>query len=686
MADIEKTRRDQIKRLNKAYDNLINELAKIYQNARIDEDKLFLLDNQPKNQKRLATKAFRAYRKAVMQEVETAQEIGWDKGSEDFLDLMIERVDDLKDELTKEQYENKINAIKKQKVKKAELNKLKNRKIGVTKISDRVWDIQNLAKENIEIALTDALGKGKSAQELARSIKHNLNRPNDLFRRVRDSRGKLVPSKKMRAYKTGAGVYKSAHKNAIRLARNEISISYRSAEQRSMSQNDDIVAQKIRTLNSGHHVVDICDELEGVYPKDFKWNGWHVQCYHKNTKVFTEKGWVYVKDVKVGDKVWSMNPKTRELELVNTVRTYKRKFKGNLINFNNKFLFMVVTPDHKMVYQNPKGEFKDNFKAEDFKSGKAIIRTAEWNNPDIKTINVNGIEIDFDDYCEFMAYWLAEGSLIRDHQICLAQQNSEKNKEVRRKMIDVIGRMGFDFHAGDSRVEFYSKEINSHLKQFGLALDKFIPDAIKNSSQRQINIFLESYCLTDGYKPKPHSFIGSRGTVFNPKKQSRTFFTSSKRMMSDLCEMIMKLGRRPYFTITSKKGSSYKFPNGTYSTNSDCYRISEAFSKTATVFKRDKVHYDDYVYDIELEANHTLYVSMEGKANWGSNCKCIREFIQKPKSQILKEIKSGKTEKPSTASNYVDEPPKHFKEWEQENRDRINGWKRKPDFLKSNGF
>lgn len=35
-------------------------------------------------------------------------------------------------------------------------------------------------------------------------------------------------------------------------------------------------------LSNNHPCTDICDDLKGIYPKDFKWTGWHpnCRCYH----------------------------------------------------------------------------------------------------------------------------------------------------------------------------------------------------------------------------------------------------------------------------------------------------------------------------------------------------------------------------------------------------------------------
>ena len=32
-------------------------------------------------------------------------------------------------------------------------------------------------------------------------------------------------------------------------------------------------------ISNNHPVSDICDELKGVYPKEFKFVGWHPQCH-----------------------------------------------------------------------------------------------------------------------------------------------------------------------------------------------------------------------------------------------------------------------------------------------------------------------------------------------------------------------------------------------------------------------
>lgn len=101
--------------------------------------------------------------------------------------------------------------------------------------------------------------------------------PDRLFRRVRNEHGQLVLSQRAKAYHPGRGVYRSSYKNARRLAATETNIAYRTADYERWKQLDFVVGIEIR-LSGNHPARDICDDLKGRYPKDFKFTGWHPHC------------------------------------------------------------------------------------------------------------------------------------------------------------------------------------------------------------------------------------------------------------------------------------------------------------------------------------------------------------------------------------------------------------------------
>lgn len=145
-------------------------------------------------------------------------------------------------------------------------------------LSARVWNLSEQYKAELEESITAAIAPGTSAMELAAQVKKYLKEPDKRFRRVRDKYGNLQLSNNAKAYHPGQGVYRSSARNAQRLARTEINMAYRTAEQTRWKQFDFVVGYEVKTTQNGRHVPDICDDLAGKYPKSFVFTNWHPQC------------------------------------------------------------------------------------------------------------------------------------------------------------------------------------------------------------------------------------------------------------------------------------------------------------------------------------------------------------------------------------------------------------------------
>jgi hypothetical protein len=157
------------------------------------------------------------------------------------------------------------------------------------KISDRIWNATEGVKTEMEAMIQQAMIEGKGADDLARELQKFLKDPDRLFRRVRNPEtGQLELSDAARKYKPSTGRYRSSFKNALRLASTEISRAYRQATWESYQNNPMIVGYEI-SLSNNHTCsdgkggiipgwTDICDELQGRYPKAFRWLGWHPHC------------------------------------------------------------------------------------------------------------------------------------------------------------------------------------------------------------------------------------------------------------------------------------------------------------------------------------------------------------------------------------------------------------------------
>jgi hypothetical protein len=148
---------------------------------------------------------------------------------------------------------------------------------GGVSLSDKIWTFTDIAKSEMSLLLEEGIATGKSANALSLDIRTILKEPNKLFRRVRDANGKLQLSRAARNYHPGQGVYRSSYMNAKRLTATENNMAYRSADMERYNQIDFIMGYEV-VLSGDHPKPDICDEMQGKYPKEFVFTGWHPFC------------------------------------------------------------------------------------------------------------------------------------------------------------------------------------------------------------------------------------------------------------------------------------------------------------------------------------------------------------------------------------------------------------------------
>lgn len=550
-------------------------------------------------------------------------------------------------------------------------------------LSERVWKYSSQFKGELELALSLGIGEGRSASEISRDVRGYLREPNRLYRKVRNEFGELVLSKNAKMYRSGQGVYRSSYKNAMRLARTEINRSYRIADYERRQQVDFVVGIEVRRSNHDYD-CPVCESLKGRYPKDFIFTGWHPNCYSDDSFVLTNRGWQLFKDVQDSDKIFSLNPKTREPEWVGITDRQQYHINGKMVRFYNRTLDCLVTPDHEMVYINKSdGEIRRKPALEYRKGNGGFYRGCEWGGRYQKEIQIGSHTFDLGDFAEFMGYWLSDGSLIRNYQIKIAHKDGRESKE---DIKECCARMGFNVGCTTGSVDVYSKDLNAYLKQFGLCETKYVPKEIKNADASTIQRFLDAFVKCDGHIKRAKPFMGNRGKMCIPNNNERIYFTTSNQMASDIGELILKIGKRPSYYIDNVRGKEQRFRNGTYTINHDLIRISECNGITATVFDKEFIDYHGEVYDLTLERNHIMYIRRNGKCFWGSNCRCHTVSILSTEAEFIEQQKAileGR-EGEVKSRNTVDSVPTNFTNWLQENRERINNAKSKPYWMMDN--
>lgn len=220
-------------------------------------------------------------------------------------------------------------------------------------ISDKLWQQSSLYKQELEEAISCAIQKGTSAITLSKQIsKYLLDFP------------KLQKDYKER-FGT-ASTAKDCEYRSIRLARSEINMAYRQAENHRWQQMDFVVGYEIKL--SGNHTCngkpfyDICDELQGKYPKTFVWTGWHPLCRcHKIPILKTE------------DEFWAWDGRGEApTDSVNEVKDVPDNFKKWIDNNIQRAKSWESTP---YFIRDNKDFIREDFKVNVYnKTEKAFVR------------------------------------------------------------------------------------------------------------------------------------------------------------------------------------------------------------------------------------------------------------------------------------------------------------------------
>lgn len=269
------------KMIEAIYNSAATEAAQIAANTRgIDTDTPFRFDDYPQTRKRVAELMARLKSRisvTVVNGIDAEWTLANNKNNELANRVFGDNVGRLSQAAYRRYYSTNDNARQ----------AFQARKVGGLNLSERVWMYAEQFKQEIEMGLDVGLRSGLSADEMSRDLRSYLRHPDKLFRRVRDERGQLHLSKAAAAYHPGRGVYRSSYMNARRLAATETNIAYRTSDHTRWQQMDFVVGIEI-VLSNNHTCKgpdgkprpfhDICDELAGRYPKDFKFTGWHPHC------------------------------------------------------------------------------------------------------------------------------------------------------------------------------------------------------------------------------------------------------------------------------------------------------------------------------------------------------------------------------------------------------------------------
>lgn len=353
------------------FDKATDDIANAASRENYNPDKPFSFDDYPKAKAQLQ-KTIKGLAGKMQSVIESASRKQWlfaCQKNDEFIASIVDTTKLTKGQLKKYQDRN-LDA----------LQAFQQRKVGGMDLSERVWKYTQQYKEQIEVGLDVGLGEGRSAQQLSRDLRQNLKDPNRLFRRVRDKRGNLQLSKSAKAFHPGQGVYRSSYKNAMRLARSEINMSYRESDHLRWQQLDFVLGFEVHRSNREPKCnCELCERLVGRYPKWFKFKGWHPQCLCYAIPILED---FYSKE-RSDDRVARMRAALRGEE-------YKKYVsKGLIKDLPDNFKEWASENEERQKNWSSTPYFiKDNFVDGDLSKGVMYVPSAATSQP-APQINVN---------------------------------------------------------------------------------------------------------------------------------------------------------------------------------------------------------------------------------------------------------------------------------------------------------
>jgi intein/homing endonuclease len=282
-------------------------------------------------------------------------------------------------------------------------------------------------------------------------------------------------------------------------------------------------------------------------------------CHDEETRILTETGFKYFRDLKADDKVAQWDPDTREMTFVTPkVRTI-RDWDRPLLHFKTRDgLDLMVTDTHRMrVNPLPSGKWVTEAAGETVKRGGNVkfVGSVTWRGEEVPYFTLPGLPISpgysgsdertfsMDDWLELLGYLVTEGGLCfdGDRPSCLKMsQRRTVNAHVCERIQACLDRMQIPYKAflnpktGDVNWTIYGKQYwHWYAENVGrTGAEKRIPREFLRLSQRQLWILWRAMVGGDGsIDPRPGNTGGS-------------FYSTSKGLCEDFQEICIRLGLR----------------------------------------------------------------------------------------------------------------------------------------------
>jgi hypothetical protein len=346
--------------------------------------------------------------------------------------------------------------------------------------------------------------------------------------------------------------------------------------------------------------------------------------------VLTENGWKDIKDIKVGELVYSVDSNRNMVlkPVIDTIETYA----DELAHVKTKSFEFYCTKEHKIPYFTTPKKNTDSFSLKAFKDlpdEVVVTRAVKWSGGhskeffelddvyfQLKKIIKSPIKkLPYKDYAMLMGWYLSEGySHLQEKYNPKWKsgrfQISQMKWWNRQEIQDLLDRCGFNWRYTGSEYVVCNSEWARYFKQFGLCDQKFIPDALKNSIH--IDTLFDAMMKGDG-----HWSSDSRGN----------YTTTSKQLAYDFSEIAIKLGYVVYIDESQPKDRLYRYTVHVRKTDTNGSYFYTRRTRDSRSPNVEYIPHNDKVYCITVADNHTFIIKQGKHSSVTGNSYFKEKFV-----------------------------------------------------------
>lgn len=379
-----------------------------------------------------------------------------------------------------------------------------------------------------------------------------------------------------------------------------------------MAAMPDLIADKVRNKSQ------LSDVTLGYDIPPLDQNGTNY-CATEDTEVLTEKGWVPWPSYNWSDLLGTVNVDSGMLEFQPCLQKHVYHHKGEIVYSTNRCVDFGVTPDHRMLvrkWDESKRTLSDKFtfqRAGDLgwyfglpHAPKGYIGT------DLVEVAVEGDRsYDGDDFIAMLSLIISDGYAGAAEKtrnwVSFCCFNAQRYEAVAA----LAARLGF--REAPSRKGVWTRydagalaawvRSNCYVSEPYRSGQKCVPAIVKVASGRQIKSFF------DWYGDKTHT-----------KTEGREFFSVSKRLIDDLQELMLRVGKRGSISVREPKTAVMK--NGHQIHCGQLYVLKERAADVLSIDRKkhlERDSYDGLVYCATVP-NGTLITRRNGSVLISGNC------------------------------------------------------------------